>query len=72
MTEYNKAKFKALEDVQAYMLQLKTALEYAEHALEHCIDENYEDSDYYLSLAHSTATGVQDVAIKPPKGGQVN
>jgi len=72
VTEENKNKMKALEEIQAYLLQLRTATEYAEQALEECIDENYESSEFYRDLAESTASGVQQPTVKPVKMEHAN
>lgn len=55
MTEYNKSKLSVLEKIQAFILRMKTAQEYAEQALEAGIDEDFQSSEFFMGLAYDTA-----------------
>lgn len=59
MTEENRSKLKALEKIQAEILRFKVAQEYAEQAMEACIEEDYDHSEWLMDLARDTAAGAE-------------
>ena len=68
-----KDKMVVLERIQEYMLKLETAKQYAEHALEHAIDEQWETAEWYMQLAGSVGDDTQKPAVKAPdKTEQLN